>query len=609
MIRALRYLTTKEKWQCVFVLFFVVVQVWLDLTLPDYMAEITTLAETSGSTVGQILLAGLMMVLCALGSMAAAMASAYFGNKVAAGLATTLRGQVFEHAVRLSKADVDEIGSASLVNRCTNDITQIQNLVSMGLSAILKAPIMVVWAIIKIIGYGWQWSLATVVSAVTLCLALGVTMSIAVPRFQKIQGLTDTINRLTQEHLQGIRSIRAYNAENYEKTRFADANTNITRTNTVANQATAVITPLLTLESSALTLAIYWIGAYMIRSAGKSTGLTLFSEMVVFSNYAIQIIMAFMLLSIVFILYPRAQVSAGRVLEVIDRTPRLLDGPGVGETAQKGTVEFRHVDFSYPGDGARVLHDVSFSAGQGQTVAFIGATGSGKTTIAQLIDRLYDASGGTVLVDGHDVRDYRLSELHERIGYVPQTATLFAGTVAGNVSYGDAGHEITREDVADALDITQSASFVTQMDGSYDASIEQGGRNVSGGQRQRLAMARAIARRPEILVFDDSFSALDFATDRALRGQLREKCADTTKIIVAQRVGTIRDADLIVVLDDGRVAGKGTHDQLMRTCPVYQQIVSSQMGQSQTGDSKTGDSKIKSFQMDRSQTRQKEADK
>ncbi len=447
MLKTLQYLDGKQRWQCLVVLAFVVVQVWLDLTLPDYMANITTLAETAGSSLYAILWQGLMMVLCALSSMVSTVAATYYGNKVAAGLAATLRQEVFDHALDLSKADVDQMGAASLVNRCTNDITQIQTLVSMGLSAIIKAPIMVVWAVVKIMGYGWQWTCATVVAAVTLCIVLGVTMSIAVPRYQRIQGLTDNINRLTQEHLQGIRPVHAYNAERYEQDRFSVANREITRTNTVANRATAVINPILTLESSALTLAIYWIGAYLIQGLTDGSGLTLFSQMIVFSNYAIQIIMSFMLLSMVFILYPRAQVSAGRVMEVIERTPQVQDGPGVETTDEKGTVEFRNVSFSYPDDGARALDGVSFRAEPGQTVAFIGATGSGKTTLVQLVDRLFDATSGQVLVDGHDVREYTSTQLHQRIGYVPQTTTLFAGTVASNVSYGNAGHEVTHDEL------------------------------------------------------------------------------------------------------------------------------------------------------------------
>lgn len=577
MLRTLRYLDGRQWGHVLVVLGLVLVQVWLDLLLPDFMATITTLAETAGSRMEDILLQGACMVLCALGSMAATIAATYVGNRVAAGFAKTLRAEVFDHALTLSKGDVDRFGAGSLVNRCTNDITQIQTLVSMGLSAIIKAPIMVVWAAIKIVGYGWQWTAATVVAATSLVIVLGITMAIAVPRYQRVQGLTDDINRLIREHLQGIRPIHAYNAEQYEQDRLDVTNDDITRTQTVATRATAVIAPILTLESSALTLAIYWLGAGMVQAAAPGTSLSVFSEMVVFSNYAIQVIMSFMLLSMVFILYPRAAISARRVMEVIETEPTVKDGGGVTRQGEVGTVEFRDVSFSYPDDGARALSHVSFKVEKGQTVAFIGATGSGKTTLVQLVVRLFDATEGSVLVDGQDVRDYTCGQLHERVGYVPQTATLFKGTVASNVSYGETDHEITRADVEDAIAISQSTGFVEAMDGSYDAPIEQGGRNVSGGQRQRLAISRALARKPEILVFDDSFSALDFATDRNLRSELAKRRPDTTYLIVAQRVSTIRDADQIVVLDHGEVVGKGTHDQLMGSCAAYQEIVSSQL--------------------------------
>ncbi len=577
MLRTLRYLDGRQWGHVLVVLGLVLVQVWLDLLLPDFMATITTLAETAGSRMEDILLQGACMVLCALGSMAATIAATYVGNRVAAGFAKTLRAEVFDHALTLSKGDVDRFGAGSLVNRCTNDITQIQTLVSMGLSAIIKAPIMVVWAAIKIVGYGWQWTAATVVAATSLVIVLGITMAIAVPRYQRVQGLTDDINRLIREHLQGIRPIHAYNAEQYEQDRLDVTNDDITRTQTVATRATAVIAPILTLESSALTLAIYWLGAGMVQAAAPGTSLSVFSEMVVFSNYAIQVIMSFMLLSMVFILYPRAAISARRVMEVIETEPTVKDGGGVTRQGEVGTVEFRDVSFSYPDDGARALSHVSFKVEKGQTVAFIGATGSGKTTLVQLVVRLFDATEGSVLVDGQDVRDYTCEQLHERVGYVPQTATLFKGTVASNVSYGETDHEITRADVEDAIAISQSTGFVEAMDGSYDAPIEQGGRNVSGGQRQRLAISRALARKPEILVFDDSFSALDFATDRSLRSELAKRRPDTTYLIVAQRVSTIRDADQIVVLDHGEVVGKGTHDQLMGSCAAYQEIVSSQL--------------------------------
>mgnify|MGYP000916466113 CR=1 FL=1 len=577
MLRTLRYLDGRQWGHVLVVLGLVLVQVWLDLLLPDFMATITMLAETAGSRMEDILLQGACMVLCALGSMAATIAATYVGNRVAAGFAKTLRAEVFDHALTLSKGDVDRFGAGSLVNRCANDITQIQTLVSMGLSAIIKAPIMVVWAAIKIVGYGWQWTAATVVAATSLVIVLGITMAIAVPRYQRVQGLTDDINRLIREHLQGIRPIHAYNAEQYEQDRLDVTNDDITRTQTVATRATAVIGPILTLESSALTLAIYWLGAGMVQAAAPGTSLSVFSEMVVFSNYAIQVIMSFMLLSMVFILYPRAAISARRVMEVIETEPTVKDGGGVTRQGEVGTVEFRDVSFSYPDDGARALSHVSFKVEKGQTVAFIGATGSGKTTLVQLVVRLFDATEGSVLVDGQDVRDYTCEQLHERVGYVPQTATLFKGTVASNVSYGETDHEITRADVEDAIAISQSTGFVEAMDGSYDAPIEQGGRNVSGGQRQRLAISRALARKPEILVFDDSFSALDFATDRSLRSELAKRRPDTTYLIVAQRVSTIRDADQIVVLDHGEVVGKGTHDQLMGSCAAYQEIVSSQL--------------------------------
>ena len=577
MLRTLRYLDGRQWGHVLVVLGLVLVQVWLDLLLPDFMATITTLAETAGSRMEDILLQGACMVLCALGSMAATIAATYVGNRVAAGFAKTLRAEVFDHALTLSKGDVDRFGAGSLVNRCTNDITQIQTLVSMGLSAIIKAPIMVVWAAIKIVGYGWQWTAATVVAATSLVIVLGITMAIAVPRYQRVQGLTDDINRLIREHLQGIRPIHAYNAEQYEQDRLDVTNDDITRTQTVATRATAVIGPILTLESSALTLAIYWLGAGMVQAAAPGTSLSVFSEMVVFSNYAIQVIMSFMLLSMVFILYPRAAISARRVMEVIETEPTVKDGGGVTRQGEVETVEFRDVSFSYPDDGARALSHVSFKVEKGQTVAFIGATGSGKTTLVQLVVRLFDATEGSVLVDGQDVRDYTCEQLHERVGYVPQTATLFKGTVASNVSYGETDHEITRADVEDAIAISQSTGFVEAMDGSYDAPIEQGGRNVSGGQRQRLAISRALARKPEILVFDDSFSALDFATDRSLRSELAKRRPDTTYLIVAQRVSTIRDADQIVELDHGEVVGKGTHDQLMGSCAAYQEIVSSQL--------------------------------
>lgn len=581
MLKMLKYLDGRQRRQALVTLVFVIAQVWLDLTLPDYMANITSLAETPGSTMGEILEQGLYMMLCAGGSLICNVICVYFASRVATGLARTLRGKVFNQALVLSKGDVDRIGAASLVNRCTNDITQIQNLVSMGLSVIVKAPVMAIWAVIKIVGYGWEWTLATGVAALSIVFMLSLTVVVCIPRFQKIQGLTDALNRLLREHLTGIRPVRAYNAESYERSRFASANKELTDNNLTANHVMAIMNPGMTLVTSGLTLAVYWIGAVLIEAAAPGARLTLFSQMVVFSNYGMQVILAFVLLNMVFVLLPRAQAAAERVSEVIDATPAVTDGPGVESSEiapdEHGCIEFCDVSFTYPDDGTPGLTHVSFRAKPGQTVAVVGATGSGKTTLVQLVNRLFDATEGKVLIDGRDVRDFTLEQLHERIGYIPQTATLFKGTVASNIAYGKTDHEITRDDISTALTVAQSADFVSRMDGGVDAAIEQGGRNVSGGQRQRLAMSRAIARKPEILVFDDSFSALDFATDRKLRKALAERCGDLTKLIVAQRVSTVRDADLIVVLDGGACVGAGTHDELMRSCQTYQEILSSQL--------------------------------
>ncbi len=597
MLRILKYLNARQWALVAAAVVLIVAQVGLDLRLPDFMSDITRLVETPGSQMGQVLVAGGWMLLCALGSMVCAIGVGYLVALISTGLATTLRGEVFSHAVGLAKSDADRIGTASLVNRATNDITQVQMVIVMGMQAMVKAPITAVWAVLKIVGFGWQWSLATGVSALFIVVMMVVIFFYVVPRFKLIQKLSDGINRYMQEHLVGIRPVRAYNAETFEQTRFKDANDKLTRNNLQAFRVMALVGPMMSFVTSALTLAIYWIGAYLVQGAVGPVRLDKFSEMVVFSNYAMQVIMSFMMLNMVFVVYPRAQVSARRILEAIDAKSNITDGPGVAQTDERGTVAFRNVSFAYP-DGTRALTDVSFVAGPGQTVAFIGATGSGKTSLVQLVDRLYDASAGQVLVDGHDVREYTLDQLRARIGYIPQTAVLFSGTVASNVSFGlgqgtdtgspeensqvtggpEAGGQgaISREDVERALRVAQASEFVDQMPGGPDAPIEQGGRNVSGGQRQRLAIARAIARKPEILIFDDSFSALDFATDKALRAALDAECADVTRLVVAQRVSTIRDADLIVVLDEGRVVGQGTHAQLLESCDAYREIVLSQ---------------------------------
>lgn len=579
MFKLFRKFKPKERGYIGISLVFIVVQVWLDLRLPDYMSNVTSLVQTEGSSMKDILEQGSYMLLCAFGSMAAAMIVGYFAAKVSAGLAHTLRGQVYDKVMDYSMEEVNRFSTSSLINRTTNDITQIQTLVAMGLQAIIKAPILAVWAVVKISGKSWQWTTATAVAVFVLIILLGATLVFAVPRFKRIQGLTDNLNRVTREQLTGIRVVRAYNAEEYQEKKFSDTNEELTRTNLTANRVMAIMSPGMTLINSGLTLAVYWLGAHMIEAAGFDEKLGIFSDMVVFSNYAMQVIMAFMMLNMIFILLPRAQVSAKRVCEVLETEIRINDGKGTEvEPDMQGYVEFRNVSFHYPGSGDDTLSDISFTARKGETVAFIGATGSGKTTLINLIPRFYDVGKGQVLVDGVDVRDYRQKDLRNRIGYVSQKATLFRGTVFSNVAYGENGRPaIGTQEVKEAVSIAQAADFVERMPEKYEGAIAQGGANVSGGQRQRLSIARAIARKPEILIFDDSFSALDYKTDRALRKALNETTAQATKLIVAQRIGTIRNADLIIVLEKGRIAGKGRHEELLATCPAYQEIAISQL--------------------------------
>ena len=579
MFKLFRKFKPKERGYIGISLVFIVVQVWLDLRLPDYMSNVTSLVQTEGSSMKDILEQGGYMLLCAFGSMAAAMIVGYFAAKVSAGLAHTLRGQVYDKVMDYSMEEVNRFSTSSLINRTTNDITQIQTLVAMGLQAIIKAPILAVWAVVKISGKSWQWTTATAVAVFVLIILLGATLVFAVPRFKRIQGLTDNLNRVTREQLTGIRVVRAYNAEEYQEKKFSDTNEELTRTNLTANRVMAIMSPGMTLINSGLTLAVYWLGAYMIEAAGFDEKLGIFSDMVVFSNYAMQVIMAFMMLNMIFILLPRAQVSAKRVCEVLETEIRINDGKGTEvEPDMQGYVEFRNVSFRYPGSGDDTLSDISFTARKGETVAFIGATGSGKTTLINLIPRFYDVGKGQVLVDGVDVRDYIQKDLRNRIGYVSQKATLFRGTVFSNVAYGENGRPaIGTQEVKEAVSIAQAADFVERMPEKYEGAIAQGGANVSGGQRQRLSIARAIARKPEILIFDDSFSALDYKTDRALRKALNEATAQATKLIVAQRIGTIRNADLIIVLEKGRIAGKGRHEELLATCPAYQEIAISQL--------------------------------
>jgi ATP-binding cassette subfamily B multidrug efflux pump len=581
MVKIVKYLNGKQKVMVLFSLVFIVLQVWLDLKLPDYMSGITTLVETEGSSMQDIVMQGIYMLLCALGSMTASVITGYIAAQVAAGLAKTLRGLVYDKTLEFSMEEINRFSTASLINRTTNDITQIQTLVAMGLQAIIKAPILAVWAIVRIYGKNRQWTMATAAAVIVLVVMLGITLLFAVPRFRKIQSLTDRLNRIIREQLTGIRVVRAYNAETYQERKLEDANAEITENNLVANKVMAIMSPGMTFINSSLTLAVYWIGAGLIENAGSADKLSVFSDMVVFSNYAMQVIMAFMLLNMIFILLPRAQVSAKRILEVLQTEVSVRDGNGIPKNeGQQGSVEFRHVSFRYPDSSKEVLTDISFTAQRGETVAFIGATGSGKTTLINLIPRFYDVTEGEVLVDGCNVRDYCQEDIHDRIGYVSQKPVLFSGTVTSNIAFGDCGgREISAEEIKDAVETAQAEEFVEQMDGTYGAEVSQGGSNLSGGQKQRLAIARAVARNPEILILDDAFSALDYKTDRALRSALHEKEKDVTKLIVAQRVGTIRNADRIIVLDHGKVVGMGTHDELFASCDTYREIAASQMSE------------------------------
>lgn len=580
MIKLLKRMKKREYGMVCASLVFIVAQVWLDLKMPDYMSAITTLVQTPGSEMSEILLNGGYMLLCAVGSMVAAMITGYFAARVAAGLSKTVREQVFKKVMRFNSEEIGRFSTASLITRTTNDITQVQTLIAMGLQAIMKAPILLVWAIVKIAGKQWQWSMATASAVLVIMAVLMAAIVLALPKFKVIQQLTDNLNRVTRENLTGIRVVRAYNAEKYQENKFERANDELTKTNLFTNRVMALLTPTMSFVSSGISLAIYWIGAYLIHAAEISERLTLFSDMVVFSSYAMQVIMAFTMLTMMFIMLPRVLVSARRINEVLDTEIALKDGKlDTSDNKIRGRIEFRNVSFKYPDAGDYVLEDISFTAEEGQTVAIIGSTGSGKTTLVNLIPRFYDTTKGEILVDGVNVKNYTQKGLRNKLGYVSQRAVLFSGTVESNVLYGDNGKSQSQDDMVDAIFISKSYEFVEKMDGQYDARIAQGGTNVSGGQKQRLSIARAVCRRAEIYIFDDTFSALDYKTDRAVRMALDTNLKTATKLIVAQRIGTIRNADKIIVLEGGKIAGMGTHNELMQTCMTYQEIARSQLSE------------------------------
>ncbi len=558
---------------------FIIMQVWLDLTMPEYMAQITSLVQMPGSSMSEILLAGAKMLLCALGSLAASVVTTICAAKIAVTFGGTLREKLFRKVQSFSMEEIGRFSTASLITRSTNDITQIQMLIAMGLQMLVKAPIMAVWAILKIADKQWQWTLSTGIAVLTLLVIVGTSMALVMPKFRKMQLLTDDLNRVTRENLTGLRVVRAYNAESYQERKFEQANDALTGTNLFAQRAMSFMMPGIQLVMSGLSLAIYWIGGVLINQAGISDKIQLFSDMMVFSQYAIQVVMAFMMLVMIFMILPRAAVSAKRILEVLDTEPVILDGTKA-ESAKgvSGEVEFQNVSFRYPDAEECVLKNISFTAKKGETVALIGSTGCGKSTVINLIPRFYDVTEGKVVVDGMDVRAYTQHSLRNKIGYVSQKATLFTGTIRSNIAYGENERADISEDEIKASAVTaQADDFIEKMESGYDAYVAQGGSNLSGGQKQRISIARAIARKPEILIFDDSFSALDYKTDRILRQALDKACKDTTRIIVAQRIGTIRDADKIIVLDHGRIAGMGRHQELLEHCEVYQQIALSQL--------------------------------
>ena len=518
------------------------------------------------------------MLLCALGSLVSAFIVGFFAAQVAAGFSKRLRSKMFSKVGNFSMEEINGFSTASLITRSTNDITQIQMFVAMGLQVMIKAPVMAVWAVCKILGKSWKWTAATAGAVVFLMIIIGTLIIFAFPKFKKIQTLTDNLNRVTRENLTGIRVVRAYNAEEYQEEKFSKANDELTDNNLFAFRFMALMMPSMSMVMSGISLVIYWIGAFLLNKAQGMDKMTVFSDMVVFSSYAVQVIMSFVMLAMIFIMLPRAAVSAKRINEVLDTKPNIISGE-VKEVPNEGRVEFRNVSFRYPDAAKNVIENISFTADKGETVAFIGSTGSGKSTLINLVPRFYDATEGEVLVDGVNVKDYDLEHLNNKLGYVSQRAVMFSGTVASNVSYGNStgNPEYSLDEVKKALDIAQGTEFVEKMQGQYDAPIAQGGSNVSGGQKQRLSIARAIYRKPEILIFDDSFSALDYKTDKTLRSALKKETKDVTTLIVAQRIGTIRDADRIIVLDEGKMAGMGTHDELMKNCSVYRQIALSQL--------------------------------
>ena len=571
---------SKKQWFFIMISFVLIVgQVWLELKMPDYMSEITVLVQSEGSNMKDILINGGYMLACALGSLLSAIIVGYLVSNISATFSMKVRKKLFNKVENLSMHEVKKFSTSSLITRTTNDITQVQMLISMGLQLLIKAPITAIWAISKILNKSTEWSIITAIAVAVLLTTIGIIMIIVLPKFKIVQKLTDNLNNVTRENLTGIRVVRAFNAEEYQENKFENVNTKLTNQQLFNQKTFAILSPIMYLVMYFLTLSIYFVGASLIKETVLSNKLTMFGDMVVFSTYAMQIIMSFLMLAMIFMMVPRASVSANRINEVLDTEESIKDGSIDKETTkEKGTVEFKNVSFKYPDAKEYLLRNISFKAEEGQTIAFIGSTGSGKSTLINLVPRFYDATEGEVLVDGINVKEYTQEFLHNKIGYVPQKAVMFDGTVNTNIAYGENGKpEVTEKQIKKAIEVAQGKEFVEKMDNKYDTHIASGGTNVSGGQKQRLAIARAIARDPEIYIFDDSFSALDYKTDATLRKALKEHTKTSTSLIVAQRIGTIMNADKIIVLDNGKCVGMGTHKELLKSCKVYKQIALSQL--------------------------------
>ena len=581
MIKLLKNFGKREWILSIIILILVIMQVWLDLKMPDYMSEITRLVQTEGSKMNDILVNGGYMLLCALGSMVIAIFTGYITSTVSADFSMKIREKLFKKVEDLAMHEVKSFSTSSLITRTTNDITQIQMFVAMGLQLLIKAPITAIWAVTKILNKSWQWSSITGIGVVVLLTVIGIINVNVFPKFKIIQKLTDKLNGVTRENLTGIRVVRAFNAEQYQENKFENVNEELTNTHLFIQKTFAIMQPVMYLVMYLMTLLIYFVGAYLIKDAMPTDKIALFGDMVVFSSYSMQVIMSFLMLAMIFMMLPRAQVSANRINEVMDKEISIKDGEiDKNTTDLKGVVEFKNVSFKYPDAEDYLLENISFIANKGETVAFIGSTGSGKSTLINLIPRFYDATKGEVLVDGVNVKDYTQEFLHNKIGYVSQKAVLFNGTVSSNVSYGDNGEEeVSIDKIKEAVKVAQATEFVEKMEDSYDAHIAQGGTNISGGQKQRLSIARAIARNPEIYIFDDSFSAIDYKTDSMLRKELKKYTGDATNLIVAQRIGTVLNSDKIIVLDEGKIVGEGTHKELLKNCEVYRQIALSQLSE------------------------------